>query len=76
MRCWRRRAGARCRIGGDLRENGVMQTETPVPPPESDSASAIDTETTNDFSGLILMITAILALGFSPAGDGRSSCSP
>ena len=41
-----------------------MQTETPVPPPESDSASAIDTETTNDFSGLILMITAILALGF------------
>ena len=44
--------------------NGVMQTETPVPPPESDSASAIDTETTNDFSGLILMITAILALGF------------
>ena len=41
-----------------------MQTETPVPPPESDSASANDTETTNDFSGLILMIAAILALGF------------
>ncbi len=41
-----------------------MQTETPVAPPESVSASAIDTETTNDFSGLILMITAILALGF------------
>ena len=50
-----------------------MQTETPVPPPESDSASANDTETTNDFSGLILMIAAILALGFSPAGDGPFS---
>ena len=50
-----------------------MQTETPVPPPESDSASAIDTETTNDFSGLILMITAILALGFRRAGPFSSS---
>ena len=64
MRCWRHPQARRCRIGGDLREDGVMQTETPVPPPESDSASANDTETTNDFSGLILMIAAILALGF------------
>lgn len=40
-----------------------MQTETPAPP-TSASAGSTPPETTNDFTGLVLMVAAVLALGF------------
>ncbi|MEM8707738.1 MAG: RIP metalloprotease RseP [Actinomycetota bacterium] len=39
-----------------------MQTETPAPPPSAPAPA--EPETTNDFTGLIMMIVAVLALGF------------
>ena len=40
-----------------------MQTETPAPPPPP-AAVPTDAEPRNDFTGLILLIGALLALGF------------